>query len=102
MGIVHRDLKHQNIIMGRKNADPRNEDERQPTVKVCDFTTAFIIPGNDPTYKIQTQEGTLPFNAPEQFSDPEFLPKPLDVWAFGITIWVYLFNNLPYENDNVE
>lgn len=24
------------------------------------------------------------------------MPKPLDVWAYGITIFVYLFNNLPY------
>ena len=28
MGIVHRDLKHHNILMGLKNADPHNEDER--------------------------------------------------------------------------
>ena len=40
MGICHRDLKHENIIMGRKNAGPRSEDERQPIIKVCDFTTA--------------------------------------------------------------
>jgi serine/threonine protein kinase len=39
--------------------------------------------------------GTLAFNAPEQFNDSEFLPKPLDVWAFGISIYVYLTNNLP-------
>ena len=24
------------------------------------------------------------------------MPKPLDVWAYGITMFVYLFNNLPY------
>jgi len=28
MGIVHRDLKHENILMGKKKADPYNEDER--------------------------------------------------------------------------
>ena len=28
MNIAHRDLKHENILMGRKKADPYNEDER--------------------------------------------------------------------------
>ena len=40
LGICHRDLKHDNILMGRRNAGPESEDERQETVKVCDFTTA--------------------------------------------------------------
>ena len=48
MHIVHRDLKHQNILMGRQNADPRNEEERQPTIKVCDFTCAMKIPEDSP------------------------------------------------------
>ena len=44
LGIVHRDLKHENVLMGLKSPDPRSEDERQPTIKVCDFTTASIVP----------------------------------------------------------
>ena len=28
MGIAHRDLKHDNILMGRKKADPYNDDEK--------------------------------------------------------------------------
>lgn len=44
MRICHRDLKHENILMGLKMADPWCEDERQPTIKVCDFTTSLIIP----------------------------------------------------------
>lgn len=28
MGMAHRDLKHENILMGLKSPDPRNDDER--------------------------------------------------------------------------
>ena len=36
--MVHRDLKPDNILMGTKMGDPRNEDEEQPTIKIGDFT----------------------------------------------------------------
>lgn len=93
MQIVHRDLKHENILMGLKSPDPWCEDERQPTIKVCDFTTAFVLPSED--YRESINAGTLAFNAPELFSQPDCLPKPLDVWAFGVSLYVYLKNNLP-------
>ena len=68
--IAHRDLKHQNILMGLVNADPRNEEERQPTIKVCDFTTAVIIPeGQENDFKTSVDAGTVVFNAPEQFEE---------------------------------
>ena len=44
LGFAHRDLKHENILMGLKSPDPINDDERQETIKVCDFTTAMKIP----------------------------------------------------------
>jgi serine/threonine protein kinase len=54
---------------------------------------------NDPTkeaeYKVSSQDGSMAFTAPEQFSDFDFLAKPLDVWAFGITIFLYWNDNLP-------
>jgi serine/threonine protein kinase len=66
LSIVHRDIKYQNILMGQKSADPMTEEERQPTIKLCDFTTSSILP--EPDAKVLTQAGTLAFNAPEQFT----------------------------------
>ena len=41
--------------MGLKSPDPENDDERQHTIKVCDFTTAIRIPADSgPDFKIQT------------------------------------------------
>ena len=47
--------------------------------------------------------GTLAFNSPEQFTDDCYLPFPLDVWAFGITVYIYLTNTLPFKaKDEIE
>jgi len=37
----------------------------------------------------------LAFNAPEQLNDADYLAKPLDVWAFGVSLYAYLTNSLP-------
>lgn len=97
--IVHRDLKHDNILLGQKSPDPWNEDERQPTIKVCDFTTAQLIKGQNPDeFKVDSHAGTKAFNAPEVFTAQEYLAKPLDVWSFGIALFVYLCGELPFEH----
>ena len=94
--------------MGLNNPDPVNEEERQPTIKITDFTTALIVPhdANDPSkesqYKVSSQDGSLAFNAPEQLLEHEFLPKPLDIWAYGITIFLYWNDNLPLAYQNQE
>ena len=37
----------------------------------------------------------MAFNAPEQLNDANYLAKPLDVWAFGVSLYAYLANSLP-------
>lgn len=59
LNFAHRDLKHENILMGLKSPDPLNEDERQHTIKVCDFTTAVKLPDDQPDFRIASQAGTL-------------------------------------------
>ena len=34
-------------------------------IKVCDFTTATILPKDDPDFKVSIDAGTPAFNAPE-------------------------------------
>ena len=52
--------------MGQQYAEPLNEEEKTPTVKVCDFTTAYLLP-EDPSqdFKVSLKAGTVPFNSPE-------------------------------------
>ena len=58
------DIKYENILMGLKSPDPWCEDERQPEIKVCDFTLATHL-----VNKRHIQYGTLPFSAPEVFNE---------------------------------
>jgi serine/threonine protein kinase len=62
---------------------------------VCDFTTATVLPKDQPDARVQLDAGTLAFNAPEQLNDADYLAKPLDVWAFGVSLYAYLTNSLP-------
>lgn len=84
--------------MGFKIGDPYNEDERQPTIKVTDFTTAGEL--RHPNKKDSTKAGTEPFFAPEVFSGKDFLVAPVDIWAFGITLYVYLTNKFPFSDQD--
>ena len=66
--ICHRDLKFDNILLGTNYADPITEDDKQPTIKICDFTLAtFLDREKSDQVMLVEQGGTLPFNAPEMF-----------------------------------
>lgn len=100
--VYHRDLKGDNILMGLKIGDPYNEDERQPTIKVTDFTTAGNLPvGKEDEYRVTTRAGTEPYIAPECHSQSSYLVKPLDVWAYAMTLYVYLVNEFPFDDSDL-
>jgi len=87
-GIVHRDLKLENIMMsdGTDNAMP----------KIVDFGLAKIIgPGATATEPF----GTLGYVAPEVL-----LKKPYtfscDVWSFGCCLYALLSGSLPFDHES--
>jgi serine/threonine protein kinase len=84
MKIAHRDIKPENILMA-------SEDAR---VRIGDYTVAMELPNDD--YRITGDQGTLAFLAPETFVYETFYPRPLDIWAFGVTLYTYLTLKLPF------
>ena len=48
--------------------------------------------------KIKATEGNIFFYPPEfcNDTDGEYQPKPIDIWAFGVSLYVMTFRKLPF------
>lgn len=92
-GILHRDLKPQNILMD-SNYYPR----------VCDFgySRCFNQSLTDSIKLMLTSKiGTPLYMAPELFNDEENYGTAVDVYAFGMIAFEIVTGNVPYsENGN--
>ncbi|KAG8756581.1 hypothetical protein FRC14_002923 [Serendipita sp. 396] len=116
MGIIHRDIKPANMLWTKKRA----------RVKLTDFGVAcFSKPVGDSEgdNSLLKTEGTPAFYAPEQAYNQNGLPIPtfppgqrppgvkgnqifpmtkaLDIWAFGVSIYCFLFGEPPFWGENV-
>ena len=65
--------------------------------QICDFTTVFQLPKETADQeKVSGVQGSPAFFAPEVSQRPDFKPRPLDVWAFGVSIYVFMFGDMPF------
>ena len=81
VGICHRDIKLENILLSRHGG-----------IKLCDFGLASItfngvITGNCGSYE---------YSAPEAIRSPEFDGFKADMWSVGVVIYAILSRRLPF------
>lgn len=90
MGVIHRDLKPDNIILVRPSGS-------HTTVKVLDFGLAKVAGSNRLT-RPGVVFGTPNYMSPEQAGGSQFDHR-VDVYALGIILFEMLTGRVPFEAD---
>ncbi len=86
-GIVHRDVKAENIMVNSKNQ-----------IKVMDFGLAKLK-GSLKLTKTSSTVGTLAYMAPEQIQDGEVDARS-DIFSFGVVLYEMLTGHLPFRGEH--
>ena len=91
-GIIHRDLKTDNIFLARR---PGKTDH----VKVLDFGISRFQTATDRTKVGGALMGTPEFMAPEQVLTPDAIDHRIDIYALGVVMYEMLTDNVPFAPD---
>lgn len=109
-GVMHRDLKLENILVAHRPLD----DEEYPTIKIIDFGLAkkynerdqelhlTQVEGDNGTVELRptanTFFGTVGYIAPEMIKRKGYTSQ-VDNWALGVLTYVLLCGIFPFDDD---
>ncbi|CAI4051250.1 hypothetical protein N7582_005153 [Saccharomyces uvarum] len=82
-GIVHRDIKDENIIV-----------DSHGFVKLIDFGSAAYTKSGP----FDVFVGTMDYAAPEVLGGSSYKGKPQDIWALGVLLYTIIYKENPYYN----
>lgn len=85
--IVHRDLKIENIMINN-----------QGEIKIIDFGLSNLFT-ND--HLLKTYCGSLYFAAPELLSAKPYKGPEVDIWSFGVVLFVLVCGRVPFDDKSV-
>ncbi|CAO3633937.1 unnamed protein product [Cunninghamella blakesleeana] len=85
--IVHRDLKIENILISSAGH-----------IKIIDFGLSNLF---SPKSHLSTFCGSLYFAAPELLNAKAYTGPEVDIWSFGIVLYVLVCGKVPFDDQNM-
>nr|XP_020018489.1 testis-specific serine/threonine-protein kinase 4 isoform X3 [Castor canadensis] len=103
-GIVHRDLKLENLLL-----------DKRENVKISDFGFAKMVPSNQPVrssssyrqmncffHLSQTYCGSFAYACPEILLGLPYNPFLSDTWSMGVILYTLVVARLPFDDSNLK
>ncbi|WFD42207.1 non-specific serine/threonine protein kinase [Malassezia psittaci] len=85
--VVHRDLKIENILISKSG-----------NIKIIDFGLSNLY---SPHSHLNTFCGSLYFAAPELLNARVYTGPEVDVWSFGVVLYVLVCGKVPFDDQNM-
>ncbi|WFD36795.1 non-specific serine/threonine protein kinase [Malassezia cuniculi] len=85
--VVHRDLKIENILISKSG-----------NIKIIDFGLSNLY---SPQSQLSTFCGSLYFAAPELLNARPYRGPEVDVWSFGIVLYVLVCGKVPFDDQSM-
>ncbi|KZS95338.1 Pkinase-domain-containing protein [Sistotremastrum niveocremeum HHB9708] len=85
--VVHRDLKIENILISHSG-----------NIKIIDFGLSNLY---DPVHHLSTFCGSLYFAAPELLNAKVYTGPEVDVWSFGVVLYVLVCGKVPFDDQSM-